>query len=524
MAPSAFPELKIIKTYQNKLQITTLRDSKTDLEWQKNDQQTLTWNEAQSYCKSLELNKKSDWRLPDIHELASLLSFSTKQKSEYRLAFQNERLSHYWTSTLVFQLEKGRKSKLKEDRKYWTLDLKNALINQRLLNQALNSKCVRGKIKNPQREWQSESFGKKNFKEANDFCLQYKTKGSEKWVLPEISDLLSLVEYDNSETRIFNEGRILNFQKSSYWSISPNQLNKSQNRYLSLNTGKFGIINGKAKLHFRCVKQKKKSDIKRYSSLGSRKESTLEISSLDLKTGLEWQTNDYRKLNWEEAVERCDNLVFGNQNDWRLPRLKELLSIVDFKKHYPAVNKVFSQIEPFGYWTSSMTKDEQGAWEVNFRDGLPFSDRLPGVDNLSARISNVMCVRGIAKPPKYQKVSNKIVLDLHNHLVWQRNSTNLDETTLSGEEYCNRLELDNYKNWRLPKITELITLLEQPSTRLLLNNSLFSGSIKRLYLSSSEKIDAKPQKWMINFSKGILETDEYVEPDEISVRCVHSFK
>ena len=52
----------------------TVVDSVTDLEWQQSDDDSVkTWQEALSYCETLELDAKSDWRLPDIRELVSLV-------------------------------------------------------------------------------------------------------------------------------------------------------------------------------------------------------------------------------------------------------------------------------------------------------------------------------------------------------------------------------------------------------------------------------------------------------------------
>ncbi|TGL92932.1 DUF1566 domain-containing protein [Leptospira barantonii] len=35
-------------------------------------------------------------------------------------------------------------------------------------------------------------------------------------------------------------------------------------------------------------------------------------------------------LNWQNALTNCNNLVLGGRNDWRLPNMNELLSLVDF--------------------------------------------------------------------------------------------------------------------------------------------------------------------------------------------------
>ena len=50
----------------------TITDSISGLIWQKNETSTMNWETALGYCENLELAGKSDWRLPNIKELASL--------------------------------------------------------------------------------------------------------------------------------------------------------------------------------------------------------------------------------------------------------------------------------------------------------------------------------------------------------------------------------------------------------------------------------------------------------------------
>ena len=75
----------------------------------------------------------------------------------------------------------------------------------------------------------------------------------------------------------------------------------------------------------------------------------------DLATGLMWQESDSMKgMNWEEALKYADNLNLGGYDDWRLPNIKELQSIVDYTRspdtsNSPAVNPIFK--------TSSITNE-----------------------------------------------------------------------------------------------------------------------------------------------------------------------
>jgi hypothetical protein len=49
----------------------------------------------------------------------------------------------------------------------------------------------------------------------------------------------------------------------------------------------------------------------------------------DRATGLMWQKEDYRSVDFEDAVGYCEADTTGGWTDWRLPDVKELQSIVD---------------------------------------------------------------------------------------------------------------------------------------------------------------------------------------------------
>ena len=84
--------------YSRAYEIVT--DSRTGLMWQDDKgaaNREYKWYDAISYCKNLYLGGYSDWRLPNIEELKSLIDNSrTPAISEI---FQNVNSSNYWSST-----------------------------------------------------------------------------------------------------------------------------------------------------------------------------------------------------------------------------------------------------------------------------------------------------------------------------------------------------------------------------------------------------------------------------------------
>ena len=79
-------------------------DSRTNLEWQddysdnSNSLKQTTWQNAIDYCENLNLDGKSDWRLPNTNELVSLVD-DKKYNPSIDAIFQNTNSSNSWSST-----------------------------------------------------------------------------------------------------------------------------------------------------------------------------------------------------------------------------------------------------------------------------------------------------------------------------------------------------------------------------------------------------------------------------------------
>lgn len=97
---------------------------------------------------------------------------------------------------------------------------------------------------------------------------------------------------------------------------------------------------------------------------------------VDNKTGLAWQ-DDYadnggeiKEATWQEALVYCEELSLGSRDDWRLPNIKELRSIVDRSRYDPAIDAVFTNVTSDYYWSSTTgVSDSSYAWSVYFKYG-----------------------------------------------------------------------------------------------------------------------------------------------------------
>lgn len=82
----------------------------------------------------------------------------------------------------------------------------------------------------------------------------------------------------------------------------------------------------------------------------------------DKATGLMWAKDgngvgcyNGQQRNWEQAIDWAINLVFAGHEDWRLPNIKELMSIVDYDRINPAIDPIFFPNTKSSYYWSSTT-------------------------------------------------------------------------------------------------------------------------------------------------------------------------
>ncbi len=89
-------------------------DFRTGLTWQDDvKSRQMLWREAINYCENLTLNGSSDWRLPNINELNSILDYTKNDPSIYSVFLNtitgedtNSAHYYYWSSTSYFEAKK----------------------------------------------------------------------------------------------------------------------------------------------------------------------------------------------------------------------------------------------------------------------------------------------------------------------------------------------------------------------------------------------------------------------------------
>ena len=84
----------------------TITDNRTGLMWVKdgnsegcNNGGYLTWEQALTFCEGLSYAGYSDWRLPNVRELESIVDAGERLPAINTTYFPNTMSSYYWTST-----------------------------------------------------------------------------------------------------------------------------------------------------------------------------------------------------------------------------------------------------------------------------------------------------------------------------------------------------------------------------------------------------------------------------------------
>ncbi len=203
----------------------------------------------------------------------------------------------------------------------------------------------------------------------------------------------------------------------------------------------------------------------------------------DLNTGLMWQkTPDFHNLmTWHEALYYAEGLKLAGYDDWRLPTIKELYSIVDFNgsQHTstPYLNTTYFDFEypdtSFGlrfmdaqYWSSNKyvgttMRGDVSAFGFNFADGR-IKSYPTGEGSGPTKRTYVRCVRGGNGYGINDYIDNGdgTITDRATGLMWMKKDCG---TTMNWKEAlacAENLKYAGHNDWRLPNAKELQSIVD----------------------------------------------------------------
>ncbi|OGF56101.1 MAG: hypothetical protein A2Z21_04060, partial [Candidatus Fraserbacteria bacterium RBG_16_55_9] len=217
----------------------------------------------------------------------------------------------------------------------------------------------------------------------------------------------------------------------------------------------------------------------------------------DLNTGLMWQKSPDR--NGDEAINYADKLFFdealasaasfnlAGYNDWRLPTIKDLYSLIMFSGaeinpnatstagSVPFINTAYfgvgygdlganerlidGQIATSTIYGSTTMGGDRTMFGVNFVDG-----RIKGypADSSIGKKYYVLYVRGNTTfgENKYVDNGNGTITDNATGLMWMKNDNGAGILWENALSYAEGFEYAGYTDWRLPNAKELHSIVD----------------------------------------------------------------
>lgn len=208
----------------------------------------------------------------------------------------------------------------------------------------------------------------------------------------------------------------------------------------------------------------------------------------DRVTGLSWTSDPGRKKTWREAVDGASSCRVGGHDDWRLPSVKELYSLINFNGIEPdprgwsgKVPFIDTEFFNFHYgkaseneriidsqWISSTPcagrrlRANRAVFGVNFADGRIKGYPVDGTTRRAAKTFYVLYVRGNEAYGKNEFVDrgDGTILDEATGLIWMQADSGEGMDWVSALRYADRMEFAGHSDWRLPHAKELQSIVD----------------------------------------------------------------
>jgi hypothetical protein len=513
----------------------TATDQRTGLMWQQLEGGQMKWSYALDYCEGLLFGGYSDWRLPNARELESLYDALADFKRAYPAMANSLPIipsaGFYWSST----------ASAADTARRWTVSLVTGSTATQIQRERGNYvRCVRGQkagildYREISVDPSAADFGYSDITETTSRILTVTNIGNDDLVIGDLPRPLS--PFSVSEDGC--SGRTLRGWESctvtvKFMATSPGvftdiiTIPSNDADHPDLKVGLWATVtllpgggyllpdSGQTVcfsadgLHIGCPPPgdplaQDGSYTTNPISFANNSDGTM----TDNNTFFMWQRQDDNiQRTLDDAEKYCENLALGGHRGWRLPTLKETVSITDYN-------------HAFGSTSSSGFPDSAGKNYTTVDEILPNELRY------------VKCVRGGSLP--YGPLSDNgdgTVTDAATGLMWQQGEG--FGTWDAVVNACEGLSLGGYSDWRLPNFKELVSLtndnLYDPAVDITffphVNHSDYNWadywtSTNTLYAAAgSSRYD---QAYVVNFKTGGggSSGSDYLQWNSNNARCV----
>jgi hypothetical protein len=246
-------------------------DNTTGLVWQLGgDSNTYTQTAAVQHCANFQsAEAATGWRLPSVVELMSLVDRGVDIPS-IDPSFSGTQSTNYWTATPTAS----------SNGLAWTVKFDYGEVIPLLTNSALPVRCVRGTSKllnvggmglrtagpltaTPETvqdtttglEWQRADDGtKRTWKDSLDYCSRLSVGGLSGWHLPNVSELLGIVQFDAITNGVAIDPAFQNAKGDIYWTSTQNEGAPTLSWSITFNLGVVDGVTVTGLGYARCVR------------------------------------------------------------------------------------------------------------------------------------------------------------------------------------------------------------------------------------------------------------------------------
>jgi Protein of unknown function (DUF1566) len=183
--------------------------------------------------------------------------------------------------------------------------------------------------------------------QATSYCDELELAGQTDWRLPTRLEYISLL--DEGKGAGYALPADIPFDTTgTFWTASASGVTPTLFFVVDDAEGTWNVFLEGTELQARCVR-------------GAALSGALEADNgvvIDTMTSLTWQASELTnaRVTWEEALDYCETLGVGGKEDWRLPSIKELATLIDESATVaPVIAASFGAVAERKYWSSTPT-------------------------------------------------------------------------------------------------------------------------------------------------------------------------
>ena len=197
--------------------------------------------------------------------------------------------------------------------------------------------------------------------QALSYCENLEYAGYSDWRLPSPEEFATIIDYGKEPAIDSDKLPLPKTSNKTFWTrteLVSSNLSNPKFWYVNFSNGETTDDEDKAK-YVRCVRgsQLEKPHFKIVNEIVE-----------DTVNNLIWTKDENSVLSsWESALDHCQNLEYGGYDDWRLPSINELASLIDYSQKDPA--SLFPGISSTYFWSSTSSSYIPNAWTVILSTG-----------------------------------------------------------------------------------------------------------------------------------------------------------